>query len=365
MRKATLDDISFDKEDALLFSYSDDLLLKAKAIQSSILPKLQVLLQESISLIRKIYGIEALDEDSHIVWSPHFREKRENSLRLDYDYALMGISGSRLPVWGALKRDDGRLVKIIPVHLQYEFSSDGFLLRFCIDERIDLSSSSLKKLLSVLVKNIESIIAIANRFSFQLLFPCDENDLFSSVPAQIKKMAKSAGKKPFALYIEKFLPLPVGREEISALPLYFAAMFPVYDALLRAAKGERSRFKELIGKLRDFINALSDDEAESDKPENAISESVIMKTAARKIDTIGIRAGIRWQVFERDDFRCVACGATALDGAILHVDHILPRSKGGKDSLENYQTLCQTCNIGKGNRSERNLRAASNETRHL
>lgn len=30
MRKATLDDISFDKEDALLFSYSDNLLLKAK-----------------------------------------------------------------------------------------------------------------------------------------------------------------------------------------------------------------------------------------------------------------------------------------------------------------------------------------------
>lgn len=30
-------------------------------------------------------------------------------------------------------------------------------------------------------------------------------------------------------------------------------------------------------------------------------------------------------------------------------DHILPRSKGGKDILENYQTMCYICNKAKGN----------------
>jgi 5-methylcytosine-specific restriction endonuclease McrA len=69
-----------------------------------------------------------------------------------------------------------------------------------------------------------------------------------------------------------------------------------------------------------------------------------------------IRAGMRWQVFERDSFKCVACGKSSHDGAILHVDHIIPRSKGGKDAMSNYQTLCHLCNIGKSNKNNENLR---------
>ena len=36
----------------------------------------------------------------------------------------------------------------------------------------------------------------------------------------------------------------------------------------------------------------------------------------------------------------------------LTVDHILPRSKGGKNIMENYQTLCVYCNQKKGNNLE-------------
>ena len=43
---------------------------------------------------------------------------------------------------------------------------------------------------------------------------------------------------------------------------------------------------------------------------------------------------------------------------ILHVDHITPRYKGGRDELDNYQTLCNICNIGKSNKDETDLRKA-------
>lgn len=66
--------------------------------------------------------------------------------------------------------------------------------------------------------------------------------------------------------------------------------------------------------------------------------------------------GLRYEVLKRDGGRCVLCGDSKKDGVKLHVDHILPRSKGGKDTLDNLQTLCQPCNLGKGNRDNRNWR---------
>lgn len=58
---------------------------------------------------------------------------------------------------------------------------------------------------------------------------------------------------------------------------------------------------------------------------------------------------LRYQVLKRDHFRCQACGASGKD-VELHVDHIIPVSKGGKTELSNLQTLCRDCNLGKGNR---------------
>lgn len=38
---------------------------------------------------------------------------------------------------------------------------------------------------------------------------------------------------------------------------------------------------------------------------------------------------------------------------LMTKDHIIPRSKGGRDVLENYQTMCIKCNEKKGNRLEK------------
>ena len=58
---------------------------------------------------------------------------------------------------------------------------------------------------------------------------------------------------------------------------------------------------------------------------------------------------LRYKVLKRDNFKCCACGASpAKDPSVeLHIDHITPWSKGGETILENLQTLCSKCNIGK------------------
>ena len=64
---------------------------------------------------------------------------------------------------------------------------------------------------------------------------------------------------------------------------------------------------------------------------------------------------LRWHVLQRDHFTCRACGASpAITPSVeLHVDHIVPWSKGGETVLENLQTLCSVCNLGKSNVHQR------------
>ena len=61
---------------------------------------------------------------------------------------------------------------------------------------------------------------------------------------------------------------------------------------------------------------------------------------------------LRYEILKRDGFRCKLCGRTADDGVKLHVDHIIPVSKGGETVPDNLRTLCEDCNWGKGDRLE-------------
>ena len=61
---------------------------------------------------------------------------------------------------------------------------------------------------------------------------------------------------------------------------------------------------------------------------------------------------LRYEILKRDGFRCQICGATQKDGVRLHVDHIYPVSKGGRTEPDNLRTLCERCNMGKGDSIE-------------
>jgi 5-methylcytosine-specific restriction endonuclease McrA len=77
------------------------------------------------------------------------------------------------------------------------------------------------------------------------------------------------------------------------------------------------------------------------------------KRTPRRSREIGWR--LRATVLIRDNCLCRMCGASpAKDPAVtLHVDHIVPWSKGGQTVLRNLQTLCAMCNVGKGNVGKR------------
>ena len=67
----------------------------------------------------------------------------------------------------------------------------------------------------------------------------------------------------------------------------------------------------------------------------------------RRSRTIPVR--LRFQVLRRDGFTCQYCGRAA-PHVKLHLDHVVPWSKGGRHELENLRTACQGCNLGKTDR---------------
>ena len=74
--------------------------------------------------------------------------------------------------------------------------------------------------------------------------------------------------------------------------------------------------------------------------------SVILLTRYVRIPTGRMIPVSRRGVLRRDNQRCAYCGHSAST-----IDHVLPRSRGGKDSWENLVACCLRCNNVKGNRT--------------
>ena len=91
----------------------------------------------------------------------------------------------------------------------------------------------------------------------------------------------------------------------------------------------------IIGLKNNIYNTFGDDD-EDEKQEN-------VRTISGKT---------RLDVFERDDYRCQMCGRTVDDGIKLHIDHIVPFSKGGSSEMDNLQVLCHECNLAKHDRMD-------------
>jgi ATP adenylyltransferase len=68
-----------------------------------------------------------------------------------------------------------------------------------------------------------------------------------------------------------------------------------------------------------------------------------------------IPGSVRYKVLSAAKFRCELCGVSA-DEKNLEVDHIFPKSLGGKDEVTNYQALCYTCNAAKRNTDDTDFR---------
>lgn len=100
-----------------------------------------------------------------------------------------------------------------------------------------------------------------------------------------------------------------------------------------------------------FINYINDEKIENIK--DNVSTKINYNGEENKTNlhktTRDINLRLRFRVMARDNFKCCICGASPATNpnVILHIDHIKPWSKGGETTIDNLQTLCSKCNLGK------------------
>lgn len=67
----------------------------------------------------------------------------------------------------------------------------------------------------------------------------------------------------------------------------------------------------------------------------------MVKAPRRRVAAVSRRA-----VFARDEYRCQYCGSRADS-----IDHVVPRSRGGRDVWDNLAAACRPCNTRKRDRT--------------
>lgn len=116
-----------------------------------------------------------------------------------------------------------------------------------------------------------------------------------------------------------------------------------FQSYVRRFGGWRNTLQAFV----DYIN--SEDTDTKDTQENVdieLNNSTVPIKHKTKRD---INLRLRFKVMQRDNFKCCICGASpAKDPSVeLQIDHIIPWAKGGETTIDNLQTLCTKCNLGK------------------
>lgn len=133
-----------------------------------------------------------------------------------------------------------------------------------------------------------------------------------------------------------------------------------FDALCDVFMGKA----DIVGedyKLHDFeswVNNWSDASLLKNIDEQKIIKGVNVKIPAPEIIKLKTYKGFivkkprlsRAAVYVRDDYTCQLCGKK-LPQKMLNIDHVLPKSKGGKTEWTNVVASCIKCNSLKGDKT--------------
>lgn len=348
----SIDELIFEENDLQIFNIPDTK-TKLLTLQNYFFPRLEILTNYSLDLISKIYDVNPHEKMTFVYRPSPRREARSN---IDFGTVHFGIAAKRTMTKLKIFRNDGKAFCHHPTYLIFKVLPIGTIHAELIPFRQSVDDDYVKRI-SILVKNnsielmpLLSLAHITHKTYYrdhQILPFCQ-----AIIPDEV-------GFNALRLTSPKYyFPVDIHRG-LNELVVAFALLYALAESFICIGEGEEPLLRKRLQQFKQWYLQHGDEYLDWENidcvPE--IPELSLETLENSVLNSYSfIRPGKWWTVLSRDKWKCLSCGRSAReDGVILEVDHILPRSKGGSDELENLQTLCKKCNIGKSNRDSTRL----------
>ena len=143
-----------------------------------------------------------------------------------------------------------------------------------------------------------------------------------------RRLANTTSKED----IDAFYVPPIVKPNVSRIRKIYV------DSVVSRNRESKERIKEELKNLRKGVL-----NAEKRLADVRDSLSDVESSLRRK----KLPENTRLAIMAKSDYKCVLCG---IDLTLVkpHIDHIIPIAKGGTDSQDNWQAVCQKCNLKKG-----------------
>lgn len=350
---ADISELAFEQRDVGIFKIPDQK-TQLDTLQNYFFPRLSALLKHSLEEVELTYGVNPYDQMTFVYKPSHRPDAKTNFV---VDEVFIGIAGKRRtqrPLTSL--REDGKPFSFHSTYLTFNITADGLMFVELMPFRQKVDKGFLDRTGQLIVENEKLLspilaqhhIAWTRAHAFLGLV-----DSFSTGDLDYRRANH---------LITPMFDLPLSMAwGLNPLIKAFVALYPLAEAITAIAEGEEPRLAERLDQYKAAQERLYDEEAvvaEESSSTDAGAESGDF--VAPELDSYSfVRPGRWWRILARDKWTCCSCSRSAnVHGVLLHVDHIIPRSKGGSDEDSNLQTLCQKCNLGKSNRDTTDLRPA-------
>lgn len=128
----------------------------------------------------------------------------------------------------------------------------------------------------------------------------------------------------------------------------------VIKSLTMVCKGTAKIVDPVTYQSYDWEQWLLNEPSEDDQKIRCIDfaikiPEIIVLTQYSRVPKVGLVFNRR-NIFTRDNYTCQYCGVQC-DTSNLSIDHVVPRSRGGKSTFENCVVACMPCNRKKADKT--------------
>lgn len=191
----------------------------------------------------------------------------------------------------------------------------------------------------------DSVLEYEPWYSSQIASRLTALQLFNGYQSSVERLASDLGASEHPkVRRDRFVRIESRLFEHQQLSQPVASAVVAAEVKYTSPQGRNSYSRRLVWDFDQLRRGL--------ESAQAVRAQASTTAALRARERSLMTSNLRVDVLRRDGYRCQMCGASRNDGVQLHVDHIVPVSRGGRTLPENLQTLCQDCNLGKGNRFE-------------